>query len=505
VLLTLRRSTLAALLGAALICLSSASLEAQAKKGKGKNPPFLVGASSANADPDSTLCLGGYGSFCTRPMSGVKDPLTSSAIAITGADADTVIIAKATAVGLFASYKPEQGATGIYDIRQRIAAETGVPAGDVVVTSDHSHAAPDTIGIWGGVDRAYMEKLANSIVDASVGAFRARKPAVLSVASVDGPQLQSSYSTAPTNDEAMDDEFRVLFAETPKGAPIATLVNYAPHATVCGDCSDMASGDWTAWAAQEIGRRGLGTGIGFVGALGATDWRKTGEQDEREAEARNRINSLLDAAVAQKTRVTGNEVGADVVFINEQLMQPVLLANLLPAGVLNYGEGDIRIDRDTRAPFFSGGTIGTYVGAIRIGDVFISTFPGEPFPQLQDAFRDGGVEASEHFLLGGANDFLGYMVANDEQYQQSFEEGLTFLGGCPEEAVTHQLPGEHDGACPDHWTLMVSPTMGSHGVCTIQDAADRLGFSTGLRDERCEILTLRDGQNAPAEHPGSGA
>lgn len=499
------RSACAALAAATLLgapLLPAKAAKPPTKPSKPKAAPFQVGAATANADPLAPLCLGGYGAFCTRPMTGVKDPLTSAGVAITGADEATVIIVKATAVGLFASYKPEQGATGIYDIRQRISEATGVAAGDVVVTSDHSHAGPDTIGIWGGVDRAYMELLADSIVDAGVGAYEARRPAFLSVASIDGPPLDSSYSQPPTDQYASDREFRVLFADSPGGTPVATLINYAPHATVCGDCGDMASGDWTAWAAQEVERRGLGTGIGFVGALGSTDWRKSGDQDQREAEARTRINTLLDAALAEKRRVRGNEVGADVVFINEPLAQPVLLANLAPAG-LNYGEGDVRIDRDTRPPYLTGPMIGTYVGALRIGDVFISTLPGEPFPQIQDALREGGVKASEHFLLGGANDFLGYMVANDAEYQQTLQEGATFLPGCPEEAVTHQLPGEHDGACPDHWTLMVSPTIGRHAVCTIQDAAGRLGFATGARNDRCSTLTTLDGQNAPAENPGA--
>lgn len=499
------RSACAAVAAALLIVvpLLPASAAKKPKPPKPPKAPFQVGAATANADPLAPVCLGGYGAFCTRPMTGIKDPLTTAGIAITGADDSTVIIVKATAVGLFASYKPEQGATGIYDIRQRISEATGVPAADIVVTSDHSHAGPDTIGIWGGVDRSYMELLAQSIVNAGVAAYEARQPAFLSVASVEGPPLDSSYSQPPTDQYASDREFRVLFAESPDGGPIATLINYAPHATVCGDCGDEASGDWTAWAAQEVERRGLGTGIGFVGALGSTDWRKSGDLPQREAEARTRINTLLDQAIAEKRRVQGNEVGADVVFINETLAQPVLLANLAPAG-LNYGEGDVRIDRDTRPPFLTGPVLGTYVGAVRLGDVFISTLPGEPFPQIQDAFRDGGVEAGEHFLLGGANDFLGYMVANDAEYQQTLQEGATFLPGCPEEAVTHQLPvGEHDGACPDHWTLMVSPTIGRHAVCTIQDAAGRLGFTTGDRSDRCGVLTTLDGQNAPAENPGA--
>ncbi|HJR46244.1 MAG TPA: hypothetical protein VJ927_11635 [Actinomycetota bacterium] len=483
--------------------------------------PFLVGAATALANPELGTCLGGYDTFCSRNVKDIRDDLTTAAFAITGrndGEANTVVIVKTTAVGLFASYKPEQGRTGIYDVRQRIAEETGIPADQVIVTSDHSHAAPDTIGIWGGVSRSYMEKLARSIVDAAVEAYGKRQPAHLSVAAVQGPALDSSYDLGPTDDAAMDEEFRVLFAKAPDGSPIATLVNYAPHATVCGECDDRASGDWTAWAAQEISERGLGIGIGFVGALGATDWNKpSGSSDVKAAAARARINTLLDAALANPQPVTGDEVAADVVFIREKLAQPILAANYVPSGTLRcpFPPGmheeqpcdgsEIRIDRDTRPPWLTGSVLGTYFGAVRIGDVFFSTMPGEPFPQLQDALRDTVTGASKHFLLGAANDFLGYMVADDEQYQQSLEEGATYLGGCPEQELQDGAGMPHDGACPDHWTLMVSPTIGRHGVCTIQDAAERLGFGVTERSDRCGALTALDGQQAPEEHPGGGA
>jgi len=475
--------------------------------------PFLVGAGSAAMTIEPGTCLGGYGSFCNRPAAGTKDPLHSSAVSITGGggSGETVIIAKTTAVGLFAAYKEEQGQTGIYDIRQRIAARTGVPADHVVVTSDHSHAAPDTIGIWGGVTRAVMERMADSVVDAAAAAHADRRPARMFAAAVTGPGLDSSYSQPPTNDEAMDEEFRAFFAETSDGEAIATLVNYAPHATVCGKCGDEASGDWTAWAADEVAQQGLGLGIGFVGALGSTDWGTTPPHDDKnESEARSRLDGLLAQAVAQRREVSGDDVKADVVFIREKLMQPVLAANAVPAGVLRCpfadtgacDDGDVRIDRDIRPPWLTGSKIGTYVGALRIGDVFLSTIPGEPFPQIQDALRAGVQGASVHFMLGAANDFLGYMVADRDQYEQTLREGATFLPGCPEEEAQAAAGADHDGACPDHWTLMVSPTMGTHAVCTAQDAAVRLGFTAGPRADECTALTALDGQAAPPEHTG---
>lgn len=484
--------------------------------------PFRVGAATAAAAFDERICLAGYGAFCNRPTTGTRDPLTTAAFAFTGGEGDTVIVAKTTAIGLFASYKAEKGATGIYDIRQRIARATGVPAGNVVVTSDHSHAAPDTIGIWGGVSRDYMERLADSVVRAATDAYAARRPARIYVAGVEPPEpkLSSSYAAPPTDRSAMDEEFRALFATTPDGEPIATLVNYAPHATACGRCGDEASGDWTAWAAQEIAGRDLGVGAGFVGALGATDWGKTGNLVVDEAEARGRINSLLDAAIDARREVEGDVVDAELVFVREQLAQPVLGLNLLPDGTLTCpsdihdgfreacDEGDVSIDRSIDAPWLEAGSIGTYVGAFRIGDALFATAPGEPFPQIMDAIREAVGDTSETFLLGAAQDFLGYMVADTDAYQQTLEEGALFLAGCPEQTVTNHpdFPaGHHDGACPDHWTLMVSPTIGLHVVCTVQGVAGRLGFATGARDDRCTALTARDGVAAPDEHAGAPA
>ena len=463
-------------------------------------PTFLVGTAAVDANPATPVCLGGYGSFCTRPMTGVKDPLLARALAVTGTDGETVVLVTTTNIGLFAAYKDTQGANGIYDIRQRIAAVTPVASDHVVVVSDHSHAGPDTIGIWGGVEKPYMDLLAQAAVDAAAQAVAAQRPAHLSVAAVQGPPLQSSYRDVRAIPDA---EFRALFADdATTGERIATFVNYAPHATVLGSNNEMATGDWAAWGPQEAEQLWPGSGaIATLASLGATDWRKIGNtSDEKEQEARTRLRTLLVAADQAAQPLTSGEVGAVTTFVREEVAQPVLLANYGPG--LDYGEGDVRIDRAITPPWLTGSVLGTYAGAVRIGEVFVSTIPGEPFPQLQNDLRErGGVTGTAaHFMLGGAQDFLGYMVTPLADYQQVLTEGATFLAGCPEEAVLDGAGQNPDGACPDHWTLMVSPTIGAHVVCTVQDAAQSLGFGVD-RQDACEVLTATDGQQAPAETP----
>ena len=114
-----RRRRLAAFaLGNVLILagLAGPPVEAAALPGPSEAAaPFKVGAATASADFEGRLCLGGYGAFCNRPTETIRDPLTTAAFAFTGGDGTSVLLVKTTAVGLFASYKPEQGETGIYD------------------------------------------------------------------------------------------------------------------------------------------------------------------------------------------------------------------------------------------------------------------------------------------------------------------------------------------------------------------------------------------------------
>lgn len=462
--------------------------------------PFLVGAARVTTDPpepyDGSVCIGGYGSFCERSMKRVEDPTFARAVAVTGdrGKGGTAIVVTTTSIGLFAAYKPENGGgNGSYDIRQEVAARIPVPAESVVIQADHSHAGADTIGLWGGVPVSYLERQRKAVVDAAVAAYRARVPASFQVASVIGPPTASSYSTGPN--AGRDDEFRLLVADDVRGKRLLTFSNYSPHATVLGSSNkDGTSGDWTSWASQEAEKAFGGFGVGAIGSIGSTDWNKVeGDAQAKEAEARQRLRALMRAATKALKPVTGSMVAVQSTFIREPLTQPVLGANFVPGIVGLAGQGELRIDRAVLPPWNTGTVVGTYAGALRIGDVFTALAPGEVFPKINDLLRQGGVQAQDHLFLGAVGDFLGYMVDGEDAYLQALQQGATFLAGCPED----DLGG--DPACNDHVTLMVSPTIGTHVLCTIQDAADAIGFVTGPRNPRCAALTALDGVAAPAE------
>lgn len=471
---------------------------------------FEVGAAKAlaNPEPGQMLCLGGY-DFCEdggggRTMTptaqhpdGIADDLYSRALAV-GDGRNGMVLIHTTNVGFFASYKT--AGLGIYHLRQEVAERTGLAADQVIVQADHSHHGPDTIGIWGGVPPEYLERMQNAAIDAGVRAWEARKPARIYVGTADGTGVTSSYRNPPN--VGTDDEFRMMWAnDRATGDRIATFTNYSPHAT-SREKGNLASGDWPEWASTMAEERFGGGGIAGVGTLGREDFGDLPREPKNETSARARIGRLMTAATADGDEVPPTRgVAVKSVFIREPLAQPILAANFVPELPVALAGMNISIDRDVAPPWNIPGSVGTYAGAARIGDVFFGMSPGEPFPQIQFYLREqeGIKGARSMFHLGAANDFLGYMVTPVEDYAQVATEGAAYLGGCPEEALLDGLGTEYDGACPDHWTLMVSPTIGTHVACTIQNAGGELGFEVGNVSNRCPATTALDGQAPPEE------
>src|SRR5258708_19104026 len=142
----------------------------------------------------------------------------------------------------------KQGPYGIYDIRQQVSKDTGVPVEMVVVNSDHSHAGPDLIGLWGGVPVSYLQYLHDQTVKALDEAYHRRVPAQLLVGSdtptmptptiggylpgtaTPGEFLVHSHFGADTltgyDNGAVDTQLRVLQAVNEAGEMLGTLINY---------------------------------------------------------------------------------------------------------------------------------------------------------------------------------------------------------------------------------------------------------------------------------------
>jgi hypothetical protein len=460
---------------------------------------------------------------------------------------------------------------GLELARQRIAEALGTAPRNVLIQPDHSHYAADTVGIWGGAtDRAQfkasLQQLSDAMVEAAAAAEAARRPATLWVGAVEGERLQcpddvpkcvldSLYSFEPNL--WVDNQFRVIEGRDADGARIFTLANYSTHATVLNGISEdtTISPDWTGWfavgedepAAPGVcgpqGPRPCALGMATLGTLGRTDFNDAtpGVADDataldlnlaRERAARLRLGYFMDLLrgnrAADCTDAAGECVralapmttpGIEIAerLIREVVIQPVFYANYLPFVGLppaltfagsEFTASNASIERANLPPWLSANLIATPVSAVRVGTLFFGTAPGEQFPNSQQTLRDeGGVRGPElHFFLGVTNDFVGYM-APALTYDQVTAQGLTYLGGCPENAGSGQLrelvtpvlgplgyeSGRlfDEGSCPDHWILMASATIGDHVTCALAEMGAQVGFE-GAPEPFCAALTATD-------------
>ncbi|MBY0274315.1 hypothetical protein K2Z84_03165 [Candidatus Binatia bacterium] len=420
---------------------------------------------AATAPPDGSVYLGGYGFGPERPSSGVLAPIFVRAFVVSSAGG-TIAFAENETQGAFAAYK--QGSYGHADVARAVEEATGgaIPRTHVIVGSDHSHAGPDTTGVWGGLPDAYLEYLRDQTVGAILDAYAARRDAELWTGSTDATDLIRSQFDLPPND-VVDGELRVLAAVPPGGdptAPFGLLVNYAAHATVMGGDNTLVSGDWPAVVADAVERRfGIDAAVVMVADVGRTQPRDgdvPADTDVERLEAyAARVTDRVLAAASGLTRHAGGEVASAQLFLREPYANP-----LFPLSFLGT-----QIARSDRAPWLEAETIGTVVSAARVGDLLFVAIPGEGYPAIQQTL-ERHVDAAEHFVFGLANDQLGYLIAPESGYPQ-------VLAAAPDN---------------DNAVFNVSSRIGDHVACVALAASRAVGLAVADEPPTCAPYAAED-------------
>ncbi|HEY8515818.1 MAG TPA: hypothetical protein VIS07_09935 [Candidatus Binatia bacterium] len=460
----MRRSHAVAALVLAALCFGCSDAE--------RAPALLVGVarrditpSPATAPPDGSVYLGGYGFGPERPSTGVLAPIHVRAFVVEG-EGGAVAFAENETQGAFAAYR--SGPYGAVDIAAEVERATGgaIARTAVIVGSSHSHAGPDTTGVWGGLPDTYLEFLREQTIGAILDAWSARRPARLWTGTTDATDLIRSQFSEPPNDQ-VDGELRVLLATDPGGdpaRPFGMLVNYAAHATVMGGGNTLISGDWPAVVADAL-ERGLGveTALVMVADVGRTQPRDgdvPGDTDVEKLDAYSAVveQRVLDAVAAARPH-EGATVAATQLFLREPYANP-----FFPLSFLGQ-----QISRKDSPPWLDGETVGTLVSAARVGDLLFVAVPGEGYPAIQFTLEQN-VDAREHFVFGLGNDQLGYLIAPESGYPQ----------------VAAAAPDN------DNAIFNVSPKIGDHVACTALAAARAVGFAVGDDPEFCAPYAAED-------------
>ena len=467
---------------------------ADAAKRRDPKPSYEVGiaARTIAVGADGTfdkqpVYLGGYGISSPpvtdgRPATGNLGVGPSVRAIVIGDGKNVMAVADAELQGWFASSK--DGALGISDVRKQVETRTkgALKATGVIVQSDHSHGGPDLLGVWGGAPLAYRQYVVDQTVNAIVDAYNNRKRGDLYYGTAPGRDLLSNQFGYDPANESMDSDVRVLQARGANGKPFATLLNFSAHATVLGSDNKKATGDWPQAANPMLEKRFGGAAMTMVGTLGRTQPADRGCDDKGATgdalqlckldDYAKRVVDRTADAVRNAKEITGTPVVAAESFLIEDPSTNGLLLGLLYGG----GAAGAPVNRALTPPYMAGNVIGSVTGSARIGDVLLSTAPGEMYPQIPLKIKDLMPGLRGYMTAGLADDQLGYLIAPYEAYTEPIRRSLV---------DDNNMPSPIDN---DNYFFNVSHTMGERITCSLlRGAGDLFGKGTAPRDayDRC--------------------
>jgi hypothetical protein len=179
-------------------------------------------------------------------------------------------------------------------VRAIVHQATGIAPDHIMICATHTHAGPP--GIGPGVDEDLRTEAAHRIAGAIIEASRAMRPAVLKAGRgiVDSVSQNRREPSWPR-----DDSLSVLLfdAADPRETPIASIINFACHATVLFEDNLEISADYPGYATAAV-RKMLGEApvLFLQGACGDVNpaWM---EQKHHEA---RRVGSIVGSEAARR-------------------------------------------------------------------------------------------------------------------------------------------------------------------------------------------------------------
>jgi hypothetical protein len=219
-------------------------------------PDLLAGAATVDITPPVNVQMDGYGARA-QSSQGVHDELVARALVFEQGD-QTAVIVSCDLLGMHPWI--------VSEVRARAAAATGVRQDGVLVAATHNHAAP--VGLRAGMLARLDEPLAATLVGQICGAIKeawqARRPASIKHSStiVDTISLNRRDPEWPK-----DAALHVVLVDGEDG-PVATVLNFACHATVLDATNLMLSGEFPGAACRLIQRETGAPCVYLNGACG---------------------------------------------------------------------------------------------------------------------------------------------------------------------------------------------------------------------------------------------
>lgn len=379
------------------------------------NPPLLAAAVSVDVTPTPAEGVFLAGFAPNRRALGVLHPLEAGVLALQVGDQRLVLVT-VDSIGL--------GRHIVQRIRSKV---TAAPGAHVVVSATHSHATPDTMGIWGptllgflpyktGVDPAYVDFLVTVVADGIDRALAALAPAVLRAAAFQVPQKWTRNDRGPT--AGRDDDAVALAVDTPEGSRVATLLNYASHPETLWEHNRYVSPDYPGAFRRRLRELAGGVPLFFQADLGGMLTPNTPPRPD--PQQRRDFVDQMGGALAELAR--DHLEGA-----------PALAFEALD---VRHAEVTLPIDNwrfrlmhrlGLLARPMGGQHVTTELNLASLGPLRVLTWPGEALPEVGTRVKRDHLDGQFKLWLGLGCDEMGYILepAMFEQKLYAYEKTMS--------------------------------------------------------------------------------
>jgi hypothetical protein len=404
--------------------------------------------------PQHPVYLAGFGH--NRVATGVHDDLSVRCLALETAG-QRLVLCSVDLIGLF--YED------VLAIRRDFAGSTPSPS-FLIVAATHTHAGPDTLGLYGpkpletGTDLSYLAWVEHRIAITAAEAVRHLQPATMELARDDHPLLGllQGEDRPPIVKDPFLFVMRLVARST--GKTIATVVNWSDHPEVLSRKNTEITSDYPHWVRAYLEEHLGGTALFFSGSIGKVsplgqvslvdpDTGKIAEDGTwRKAELLgDEIGALAERALASARRVNVDSLSIQhqtvFVALHNAIFRAAIAAGVFANRRPLYTGGQLDAATEMRdlpglgpRECATGNDIQTEVDFIQLraggGAVAeLVTIPGEIYPELvnggiaryagadfpsapfEPALR-GQLKATYQFIFGLGNDEIGYLIPKAE-------------------------------------------------------------------------------------------
>ncbi len=414
---------------------------------------YTVGAAAIDITPEVSpdappVWLAGYG--MGRQAEKAHDPIFARAMVVSDGQFGVAIVAL-DLVGFFYDQ--------VEQIRAEIAKLDLKPKIDyVLISSTHTHASTDTVGIWGpyvktGIQPGYLERVRKACIDAVSHACKSAKKAKLVIAQIDVNSFGHFIGDSRTP-KVLDTTMTVIQARPLRGnRALATLVNIPCHPEVLGSRNKQLSSDFPSTLRTYLEMRFGGMTVynsGSIGGLLAP--RNPGVNPfTKEPMPKSQIKEMMAygeimGQIAEKALAKAEPLSGSISAKAETALLPIwnrVYKTAMGMGMFHRQVYDadgkpVEIPKTTDGKGAKLSAVDdphllTEVALVTIGQLQIAAIPGEIYPEITVGKFQTPQEANADFpgapleptiyplmkgkykmVIGLANDEVGYIIPKSQ-------------------------------------------------------------------------------------------